>query len=133
MKPRGRSRGRSTARNSSSSRRAKSFEELFNDQQRVAKLRKQVQQSYPKRHVQDLVAWLEGAQVLVDAVKIVRAPKTWDPASNGCDAFTLKRRQLFASSEKTSWGARHCPIVWNVRAHACLMRCCAIALQSGSN
>ena len=97
---RGRSRGRLRARKSSSSqRRQKSFEELFSDQQRVAKLRKQVQQQYPKRHVEDLVAWLDGAQSLLDARQIMRELRTWDPTPKDSDDFTLKRRQLFASRE----------------------------------
>ena len=97
---RGRSRGRSRARKSSSSqRRHKSFEELFSDQQRVAKLRKQVQQRYPNMHVEELVAWLDGAQVLVDAGKIVRELRTWHPTLKDIEDFTLKRRQLFASRE----------------------------------
>ena len=98
---RGRSRARSRARskNSSSHRRQKSFEELFTDQQRVAKLRKQVQQQYPKRQVDDLVTWLGTAQIVVDAGKIVHELRTWGEASKSSDDFALKRRQLFASRE----------------------------------
>ena len=72
------------------------FQELFDDQQRVVKLRKQVQRQYPKKRVEELVAWLNGAQALVDTCRIVQELKT---SPNDCGDFALKRRQLFASRD----------------------------------
>ena len=97
---RGHSRGRSRARNSSATKRTKSFEELWDYQQRVAKLRKQVQQQYPKKKIEDLVAWLETAQTLVENGKIARELKASDAASVDSDYWTLKRRLLFASRDE---------------------------------
>ena len=94
-----RSRGRSRVRSTSTAKRTKSFEELWDYQQRVAKLRKQVQQDYSKRHMEDLASFLETAQTLVENGKIVRQLKAWDAAVD-LDEFTLKRRQLFASREE---------------------------------
>ena len=103
---RARSRGRSRVRSTSATKRTKSFEELWDYQQRVAKLRKSVQSNYPKKKVEDLVAWLDGAgQDLVDAGKIVRELRSWDQASDASDDFNLKRRQLFASREAILWSA----------------------------
>jgi hypothetical protein len=65
----------------------------------VTKLRKKVQQNYPKKKVEDLVAWLETVQTLVENGKIVRQLKAWDAASVDSEDFTLKRRELFASRE----------------------------------
>ena len=52
---RARSRGRSRVRSNSANERTKSFEELWDYQQKVTKLRKQVQQNYPKKRVDHLV------------------------------------------------------------------------------
>ena len=76
---RGRSRTRARKSSSASQRRAKSFEELFNDQNRVAKLRRQYQQKYPKKKVDELVAWLGDARVLCDAGRTLLELQSWSP------------------------------------------------------
>ena len=94
---RGRSRGRSRARKSSPNR--KSFEELFNDENRVAKLRRQYQQKYPKKKVDELVAWLGDARVLCDAGKTLLELQSWDPDFMTDPDFSEMRSNLFESRE----------------------------------
>ena len=93
---RGRSRGRSRVR---SQRRQKCFEDLFSDQQRVAKLRKQVQQQYPKKKVDELVAWLGDARVLCDAGKTLLELQSWSPDFMTDPDFSEMRSKLFESRE----------------------------------
>ena len=96
---RGRSRTRARKSSSSSQRRAKSFEELFNDQNRVAKLRRQYQQKYPKKKVDELVAWLGDARVLCDAGKTLLELQCWDPDFLTDPDFFEMRSKLFESRE----------------------------------